>query len=153
MISLPGDKIACTPIFDPDKHGSLWIPEQAKERCDQGIVKYVGPECNYVRPGDYVLFSGYTGTLVQLEDEGLLIIFPEEFATCKIEPPATDIPGLYFKDKDGTYFVATYEMATELITQAFQNEEWRKGLSPIDRKIRGARIHEVPKPVDYEKMR
>lgn len=153
MIELPRDNIAVTPISDPDKRGSLWIPDQAKERVDQGIVKYVSKkvaERDEIHVGDYVMFSGYTGTLVQLEDEGTFIIFPARFATCIIRAPATDVPGLYFKDKDGNYFTATHEMAIQLIADAFQNAEWRVGLSAVDRKIRGKKVHEMPEPEDYE---
>jgi co-chaperonin GroES (HSP10) len=126
MINIPGNKVACTPIFDPDKIGRIYIPDMAKERCDQGIVKYIGPKCEWVKVNDYVLFSGYTGTLVRLEGEGLLIIMPEDFVTCVIESPNTDIPGLYFREKNGDYFTATYEQAIEMIAKGIESAEWHK---------------------------
>jgi len=144
MIRLVGNKIAVEPFFDPDKIGSLYVPEQAKERCDQGIVKYVGPDVEDLQVGDYVLFSGWTGTLVRLEDEGMFIILPEDFVTCLIAPPTTDVPGLYFKDKDGEYWTATHEMVFQLVTRAMQNEEWRRGLTAVARKVRGSKIQEFP---------
>ena len=129
MIQIPKKKLACIPLFDPLRYGKLIIPEQARERCDQGIVKYVGEECDFVGVGDHVLFSGYTGTLLQLQGEGLLIILPEEFVVAIIgydgdEVGATDIPGLYFRGQDGTYFTATYEMATTLIARGLEESEW-----------------------------
>ena len=157
MIQLPYNKIACEPIFDSDltPSGLLYVPDTAKERCDQGIVKYVGiqkpneetGELHFlggIQPGDYVLFSGYTGTLVELEDEGLLIIMPVEFIIAKILPPVTDIEGLYFKDKEGNYFTATHEMVMKLIANNYKNEEWR-------RKFKVS----VPKPEveDYDRLR
>lgn len=126
MIHLPRNNVACEPIFDPDKIGSIWVPDQAKERCDQGIVKYIGPEVRSVRPGDYVLFSGYAGTLMELKGEELIIILPDDFIVCKIKTPPTEVPGLYFRDKDGTYFPATWEMVTKLSADAFKNAEWRR---------------------------
>ncbi len=126
MIKLQGNKVAATPIFDPDKIGRIWIPDQAKERCDQGIVKYIGPEVDWCRVGDYILFSGYTGTLIRLEGEGLLIVMPEDFISCIICPPNFDVHGLYFRGKDGEYFTATYEQAMELIARGIEASEWHQ---------------------------
>ncbi len=71
------DKIAVIPIEDPDMIGSLYVPEKGKQRVDQGIVKYRGPDCKEIRVGMHVIFSGYTGTHVAIEDEGMLIIMFE----------------------------------------------------------------------------
>ncbi len=128
MIRVPTNQVACEPIFDANitKSGRLFIPDQAQERCDQGIVKYIGPDVKLVKPTDMILFSGYSGTLVELEDEGLLIILQEEFITAIVHPPATDVPGLFFKDRDGTFFTATYEMAMELIADSMKNSDWHR---------------------------
>lgn len=153
MIRLTENKIAVVPIPDPDftdaqqvilsdeelryvgldpnsvnSTVSILKPDVAKERTDQGIVKYVGPKCKDIAIGDYVLFGGYTGTTIHLEGEGSLIIFREDFAVCKIDPPDTDVNGLYFLGSDGTYFTATYEMAMEIIAQSFKNHPFRKNL-------------------------
>ncbi len=71
------DKIAVIPLKDPDMVGSLYIPEKAKQRPDQGIVKYRGPECKHIRVGQHVIFSSYTGTKISVEDEGELYIMRE----------------------------------------------------------------------------
>ena len=71
------DKIAVIPVNDPDMIGSLYIPEKAKQRCDQGIIKYRGPKCEYLRVGMHVLFENYTGKKVSIEDEGVLFIMRE----------------------------------------------------------------------------
>ena len=122
MIGLIRNKVAVEPIHDPDKIGSIYVPDQAKERCDQGIVKYIGPEVTSVGVGDYVLFSGYTGQTIKLEDEGILIIMPEDFIVLKIEPPDTSIRGIYFKDEHGVFFPATYEQVFYLIARQMQEE-------------------------------
>lgn len=122
MISLTGNKVGVDGIPDPETTlGGLWIPDQAKRRTKQGIVKYVGPDVTLVKVGDHVVFSGYTGTTVLLEGEGAIIIMPETFITCKLETPDTDIPGLFFKGSDGQFFTATYEMAIAIITDHFTN--------------------------------
>ena len=125
MIKVPARKVAVEPIFDPDKIGHIYVPDQAKERCDQGIVKYVGEKVRELGVGDYVLFSGYSGTLVNLEGEGRLIILPESFVVARIYPAGTPIAGLYFKDRDGEFFEATYEEAFHLIAQATEESGWK----------------------------
>lgn len=130
MIQLQRDLVGIKPIRDPDKSqgtpdytaeeiklmkelgtyeaainkkGSLHIPDDAIERTDQGIVAYVGPKVRDIRKGDYVLFSGYSGTTVQFEKDadGTLIIMREKFVTCILEAPNTDVKGLYFRASPG----------------------------------------------------
>lgn len=130
MFELLPHRVAVQPIFDPDmtSSGLLWVPETAKERCDQGIVKYVGKDVELVEPGDYVFFSGYTGTAFQIEGEGVLIIMHDEFITAKIvgdDVLNTDIPGLFFKTVDGKYLLCTYELAIDLIARAMEDASWQ----------------------------
>lgn len=143
MIDCVGNNVALTPIFDPDmSSGGLYIPEMAKERCDQGIVKYIGPKVKWIRPGDYVLFSGYSGSYIDVEGEGRLILMPENFLICKLQSEPTEIPGVYFRGRDGDYFPATYEQTIELIAQAFHEADWfreRKTLASTKDKAHYAR--------------
>lgn len=126
MIRLIRDQVAVVPVFDPDKTpGGLYIPDIAKQKCDQGLVKYVAPDVKELKIGDYVLFPAYSGNVMRLEGEGLVIIISEEFVACIIDPPETEIPGLFFKDKDGTYWEATYEIAIELCSRALTENSKR----------------------------
>jgi co-chaperonin GroES (HSP10) len=77
MIELLDDKIAVIPLEDPDKIGSIWIPDQAKQRADQGIVKYKGPNVSEIFVGAHVFYGGYVGTKVSVEGEGVLVIMSE----------------------------------------------------------------------------
>lgn len=103
MIEMLPRRIAVSPIFDSNTSptGLIIIPDEAKERCDQGIVKHVGEDCSEISVGDYVLFSGYTGTLVYVEGEGTVIIMHKDFVIGKLHPPNTQVPGLYYRDKKG----------------------------------------------------
>lgn len=95
-------------------------PLEAGERCDQGVVKYIGPKVKDIKIGDYVFFSGYTGSLVHIEGEGRLIIMPESFIICTFDiDNFTRIPGLYFKSRDNKYFEATFEEAMNIIADSF----------------------------------
>ncbi len=82
MLTLPKDKVAVAYIGDPERTKSgIYIPDVAKERADQGVVKYIGPDVRSVKVGDYVVFSGWTGTVLHIEGEGGLIILPESHLT------------------------------------------------------------------------
>lgn len=132
MLKMPNRNVAVTPLFDTLMVGSLHIPESSRERCDQGLVKYIGDKCTYVKPGDHVVFSGYTGTLLSLEGEGLLIVLPEQFVVAVIEYESAEvanieIPGLHFRGVDGDYFPATYEMVTGLLAKGLEESKmWSK---------------------------
>ena len=71
------DRIAVIPVDDPPKIGSLWIPDQAKRRADQGVIKYRGDDVKELKVGDHVLFSAYSGTRITYQDEGHLIVMKE----------------------------------------------------------------------------
>jgi co-chaperonin GroES (HSP10) len=136
MIRIGRDKVAVIPMHDPDMIGHIIVPDIAKERVDQGIIKYVGENVGPdFKIGMHVLFSGYSGTLVNIEDEGSLIILHKDFITAELpEPPTTQIPGLYFRSSHPSpnpnkahtvhnYFPATYETALALIAEAFRDTE------------------------------
>lgn len=79
MIQPIRDLVYIIPLEDKNKIGSLYVPETAKQRVDQGIVKYRGPLSKHVKRGDHVIFSGYDGSQIVTEDDGLLYVMPEEF--------------------------------------------------------------------------
>lgn len=129
--SMVGRNVAIIPLFDPDvsPSGLIIIPEMAKERCDQGIVKYVGEGCKIVKEGDYVVFSGYSGRVFRFENEGVLIVLDERFIVAKVAGAsldATEVPGLYFKGTDGVYFQATVEQSLDLVSRAVEAAPWRR---------------------------
>ena len=65
-----------------------------------------------------------------MQDEGRTIILDEKFIVAKIDPPGnvqnTNVPGLFFCDKSGDYFPATYEMAMILIADMVKESSFRK---------------------------
>ena len=145
MIELTQDKVAIDPIFDSDfsPSGLLIIPEEAKDRCDQGIVKYLGPDVKHLKVGDYVLFSGYTGTNIRLEGEGVLIIMREDWVEAIVHPPETDIPGLFFQDREGNYWPANHEQATTLIARAYTDIRTVQLKNRGRRDMATSRLHRV----------
>lgn len=136
MLTLPHNKVGCEPLYDPDTtaSGRLYIPDVAQERCDQGIVKYVGDKVTLVKPGDHVLFSGYTGTLVEIQFEGRLIIMPESYIIAIIHDDTIIVPGAYFRSREGEYIPATWEQLTNLAARALEKVN-RVGRSMTKRKI------------------
>ena len=86
MLTMLDDKVAIKPLEDPDiTEGGIIIPDVAKQREDQGIVIYKGPNVKHVKIGMHVLFNGYAGTHVAVDGEGLYTIMHEEAVSCVIE--------------------------------------------------------------------
>ncbi|NUQ37580.1 MAG: co-chaperone GroES [Caldilineales bacterium] len=79
-----GDRVVVKPLDDKeDKIGSLYIPDTAKEKPQEGKVISVGPGARDddgdrqpldVQVGDTVLYAKYAGTEVKINDEKLLIL-------------------------------------------------------------------------------
>lgn len=129
VLKVPNNMVAVLPLYDSDnwnKESRIIRPSSTKERCDQGIVKYKGKDVSEdIQIGDHVFFSGYVGTLMELEDEGRMIFLPQDFIQCKVEREAIlEVPGLYFRDSSGEYFPATYEMGIELMKDAVQHSPY-----------------------------
>lgn len=65
-----------------DKVGSIFIPDAAKERPNQGDVLAVGKGKNgntpLVKVGDKILFGKYSGTEVKVDGRELLIVREDE---------------------------------------------------------------------------
>lgn len=142
--------VACVPMYDPEYYGQIIIPKSAQERCDQGLVKYIGSEVDLVQPGDHVLFGGYTGTAMELEGEGILIILPEDFVTAKIESPDTEIRGLYFLGSDGKFFPATYEIGMNIIAKGLSESPHFRDFKAFN-VVSG--LDQRPTRADYDKLR
>lgn len=127
MLHMPRNKLCVEPLFDPDMSaGGIIIPDEAKHRCNQGIVKYIGESVRLVVPGDHVLFSGYDGSTVILQGEGNLIFLLEEQVACIITDEPLVVAGLYHKDHDGNYFPATLESVIPSLTRTIEAQEWYK---------------------------
>ncbi len=84
-LSLLENKIAVIPLEEPDRIGHIWIPDQAKQRTDQGVVRYKGPDVKELFLGDHVLFSGYTGTKISVEGEGVFFVMREDDVVARID--------------------------------------------------------------------
>lgn len=82
MIELLDDRVAIIPVEDPDKIGSIWIPDTAKKKADQGVVKYRGKNVEELKVGDHVLFPAYTGQKIAIHGEGVLYVMREEDVLC-----------------------------------------------------------------------
>ena len=132
MIEIIQDKVAILPLMDPEESaGGIYIPYSARQRCDQGIVKAIGPKVietiPELRPGDHVLYSEYDGQVIDLDVESKFIVMKASQIKAIIHPPNMGIvPGIYFQDQDGEYFPAAYETIQKLIVQAIEESDWGK---------------------------
>lgn len=78
MLKMLDDKVAIRPLSDPDKIGSIWVPDTAKRKQDQGIIIYRGPNTENLLIGDHVLYPAYSGTKIVVGGEGTYVIMPED---------------------------------------------------------------------------
>ncbi len=137
------DKLAIIPIADPSMVGSLYIPDKAKQRVDQGIVKYKGPLVTEVFVGAHVLFSGYSGDKVAIEDEGELFIMREDDIVCilndeesmvvfplsKVLDLIDQVKGGLLTTTDTLEGITTITRYTELLKSKFSDIFYSEGLS------------------------
>lgn len=72
---------------DPRTKGGIFIPDQAKEKPQRALVIAVGPGRTLengtvlpmsVKPGDEVLFSRYSGSEIEQDDNGSPLLFLRE---------------------------------------------------------------------------
>lgn len=105
-------------MFPPEMKGHIIIPDTAAQRCNQGIIKYIGKDCKLgLKLGQHVLFSGYTGEIIRIEGEGDLIVLPERWVTAILDDDEFVIPGLYFSDGE-EFITANLTIALQLISRA-----------------------------------
>ncbi len=78
-----GDRVVVRPLDKAeDKVGSLYVPDTAKEKPQEGTVQAVGPGRSEngktiapeVKVGDKVLYGKYSGTEIKQNGEDMLII-------------------------------------------------------------------------------
>ncbi len=78
-----GDRVLIKPVeTSEDKVGSLYIPDSAKEKPQEGIIEAVGPGRNdggkvtpmEVKVGDKVLYGKYAGTEIKQDGKEYLIV-------------------------------------------------------------------------------
>lgn len=82
--------VGILPIEDPDvSSGGIIIPDEAKQRVDNGVVLFKGPDVKDLAIGDHVLFSGYSGDKVSISGENIYYVIPENFVIAVIDPGET----------------------------------------------------------------
>lgn len=123
MILPVHDNILIIALPDPDHwaENSLIIrPESTKERRDQGIVRAIGPEVRNVKVGDYVMFSPYSGVVVDVEGEGDGLVMLREIGVIGIIlVPDIKIEGLFI-EWNGCFIPATSAYVSILQREAFE---------------------------------
>lgn len=126
MLKLKSKQVGVEPIYDSDYYNPtsklIQIPQQAKERCDQGIIKCMGADCDpALKIGDHIIFSGYTGTTIGIDD-GIIIVIHSDFIKAIINDNIVEVEGLYLRSRDGTYFTAHSDTALRLVADALSEK-------------------------------
>ena len=63
---------------DETTPGGIIIPDAAKEKPTEAIVKSIGDKVQYVAVGDRVLFSKYAGNEIVINNENFLVLHEED---------------------------------------------------------------------------
>jgi chaperonin GroES len=71
-----GERVVVKPIEEQNKSlGSILLPEKSKEKSNQGEVIAVGKQENEeLKVGNKVLYSKYSGTEIEFDNEKFLIL-------------------------------------------------------------------------------
>ena len=81
------DRVIIEPVVDPEKIGSIYIPDKARDKGTQGRVVAVGPgrisEHGVLIPmtvkvGDEVVFSEYTASKIKVDGVEVAMIHENE---------------------------------------------------------------------------
>ena len=81
-----GNDVIIHPFEFPAKIGSIYVPETAKKRVNQGIIIAKGPlVSDDVDTADHVFFNGYTGDKLVFEDSSEFYVIPESHLICKVK--------------------------------------------------------------------
>lgn len=113
-IEVLDDRIAILPMGDPEKIGSIIVPEIAKGRAVQGVVAFTGKKCHTLKRGMHVFFPAYNGQVAIIEDKRYIIMY-EKDVTCVIKRQVETIPGLYFRTPEGTFEEASLDYVLEML--------------------------------------
>ncbi len=74
-----GERVLAERLEEDTKTASgIIIPDNAKEKPLEGIVKAIGKEVKEVKVGDTIVFGKYSGTEVKLEGKEYLILKLED---------------------------------------------------------------------------
>lgn len=74
-----GERVLVERLEEDTKTASgIIIPDNAKEKPLEGIVKAIGKEVKEVKVGDTIVFGKYSGTEVKLEGKEYLILKLED---------------------------------------------------------------------------
>lgn len=121
-INILGDRVAIRPLADPDKIGSIIVPDVAKGRAVQGVIAMVGPKCVSLKRGDHVFFPAYSGTVVDIEDVRYILMY-EKDVSCKLITEPLLVPGLFMEIKgpgeygegDSKFVLASEDFIIEML--------------------------------------
>src|SRR6478735_490463 len=101
-IQIIDKRVAIIPMADPDKIGSIIVPDVAKGRSVQGVVAMVAKDCTLLKRGDHVLFPAYNGQVVDIEGTRYIIMYEKDIS-CKLITTPLEVPGLFMEVGKGNY--------------------------------------------------
>ena len=124
-----GNDVIIHPFDFPAKIGSIYVPETAKKRVNQGIIIAKGPlVSDDVDTADHVFFNGYTGDKLVFEDSSEFYVIPESHLICKV--------------KQSNVMIMDTETIKRIISERFgelrsrnKQDNWQETLNSIEESL------------------
>ena len=124
-----GNDVIIHPFDFPAKIGSIYVPDTAKKRVNQGIIIAKGPlVSDDVDTADHVFFNGYTGDKLVFEDSSEFYVIPESHLICKV--------------KQSNVMIMDTETIKRIISERFgelrsrnKQDNWQETLNSIEESL------------------
>ncbi len=77
-MKLLGRRVLIEEVKHADKIGSLYVPDRAKQRPQEGRVTAVGNEVTTVAVGEHVLYGRFAGLTITLDDTTYRVLWDRD---------------------------------------------------------------------------
>lgn len=131
-----GNDVIIHPFEFPAKIGSIYIPETAKKRVNQGIIIAKGPlVSDDVDTADHVFFNGYTGDKLVFEDSSEFYVIPESHLICKVKQSKVTIMDTETIKRIISERFGELRSRNDLRDWPLASDEWEEILNPIEESL------------------
>ena len=131
-----GNDVIIHPFEFPAKIGSIYIPETAKKRVNQGIIIAKGPlVSDDVDTADHVFFNGYTGDKLVFEDSSEFYVIPESHLICKVKQSNVMIMDTETIKRIISERFGELRSRNDLRDWPLASDEWQEILNPIEESL------------------
>mgnify|MGYP001607776775 CR=1 FL=1 len=77
-MKLLGRRVLIEEVKHADKIGSLYVPDRAKQRPQEGRVTGIGSEVSTVKVGERVLYGRFAGLTITLDEKAYRVLWDRD---------------------------------------------------------------------------